>query len=214
MLKKILIALAVVVVALAAFVATRPAEFSLQRTTTIAAPPATVFALVNDYKARKAWYPWEALDPNQTRTYSEPSAGKGAWYEWKGNADVGSGRQEMVESVEPSRIKERLMFKEPFEANNDVTFTFTEDGEGTKVAWIMSGHNNFMAKAMGLFVDMDAMVGPDFERGLTSLQKEAEKAWDEKQKAAAAEQDAKDAAMMADDVAVEAANAAEEGNDE
>lgn len=199
MLKKILGVFAVVVVALVAFIATRPAAFAISRSAVVAAPPAVVFAQVNDYKARKAWYPWEAMDPNQTRTYSEPSAGVGAWYEWKGNDQVGSGRQEMLESVEGTRIVENLQFKDPMPADNTVRFEFTPEGQGTRVVWTMSGENGFMGKAFSLVMDMDKMVGPDFERGLASLGKVSEEAWSLKQRdaAAAAEKAAEEAAAAA-----------------
>ena len=68
-----------------------------------------------------------------------------------------------------------LDFLKPFEATSDTVFTTAPDGPGTRVTWTMSGQNNFMGKAMSLFMDMDKMIGKDFEKGLASLKEVVEK---------------------------------------
>jgi hypothetical protein len=169
MLKKILIGVIALIVLLVIVIATRPADFKIERSATVAAPPAVVFAQVNDFHAWPAWSPWEKLDPGMKRTHSGAPSGVGALYAWEGNDDVGEGRMTIEKSVEPSIVGIKLEFIKPFAATNATTFTFTPDGPGTKVTWAMEGKNNFAAKAASLFMDMDQLVGGDFERGLAAM---------------------------------------------
>ena len=176
MLRKIGIVLVVCLLVIVALAATRPDSFAIQRTTTINAPPETVYSLINDYRKWSAWSPWEKLDPNMTRTFSGADSGVGAVYEWSGNSDVGSGRMEIVEANAPSRIAMRLDFLSPMEAHNTTSFDLAPTGNATNVTWSLNGPQNFMLKLMSVFVNMERMVAPDFERGLANLKAEAEKA--------------------------------------
>ncbi|HMJ14794.1 MAG TPA: SRPBCC family protein [Polyangiaceae bacterium] len=169
MLRKILIGLVALLVVLVIVVATRPDTFHIERSITIAAPPAAAFAQVNDFHAWSAWSPWEKMDPNMKRTFAGSASGEGAQYAWVGNDEVGEGRMTIEKSQAPSLISIRLEFIKPFAATNTATFTFAPVAEDTKLTWGMDGKNDFMAKAAHLFMDIDAMVGKDFERGLTAL---------------------------------------------
>jgi len=175
-LRKLLIAVAVALAVIVAVVATRPAHFSITRSATIAAPDSILFAQVNDFHRWEAWSPWEKLDPAMQKTYGGAGAGTGATYAWVGNKDVGEGRMSITESSPSSRILIKLEFLKPFAATNDTEFRFEPAAGGTTVTWTMSGENNFMAKAAGLFMDMDAMIGADFEKGLAQLKAVAEAA--------------------------------------
>jgi len=183
MLKKVLIGLAVVVVAFLGFVLMQPSTFKVERTATIHAPRAVVFDLVNTMQKRAAWYPWDRLDPTMQRTYDGPASGKGAHYAWKGNDKVGTGEQTILESVENEKIVDSLHFIEPFEDTNTAYFTFADDGANTKVTWGLEGGGGFSTKLMNAFMDMDAALGKDFEDGLKNLDEVAKKAVEE-QKAA------------------------------
>lgn len=174
MLKKIAIALAAVVVVLAGVIVSRPDTFRLERSAVIAAPPAVVFPMVDDFHNWAAWSPWEKLDPGMKRTFSGPAAGTGAQYAWAGNDQVGEGRMTIVESQPESRIGIKLEFLKPWAATNDTLFVFSPDATGTRVSWTMEGRNNFMAKAFSLFASMESMVGPDFEKGLAAMKSAAE----------------------------------------
>ncbi|MBA2689237.1 MAG: SRPBCC family protein [Burkholderiales bacterium] len=199
MLKKVAIGLAVVIVVLLGVIATRPDTFRLERSTQIAAPAEVVFANVNAFNRWAAWSPWEKLDLNMKKEYSGPASGAGAMYAWNGNDDVGSGKMTIVDSKPSERIDIKLEFLTPFEATNDTLFTFAPEETGTKVTWVMEGKNNFMAKAMHMVMDMDAMVGADFEKGLASM-----KALSEYQ----AQELAKNAAIAANFAAAQAATIA------
>lgn len=165
----ILIGIAVIVIVLVVVVAMQPAEFRLTRTTTISADPAAVFAQVNDFHKWLEWSPWEKIDPQLRRTYEGAPSGTGASYTWVGNKQVGEGRMTLMESRPSELIRIKLEFLKPFVCTNDVEFTFKLEGTQTTVTWSMSGTNNFMAKAFGLVMNMEKMVGGDFERGLAQM---------------------------------------------
>jgi len=173
--KKIAIGVAVALVAFVAFVATRPDAFRIERKATLKAPPEKVFALVEDFHRWDAWSPWEKLDPAMKKTHSGLPKGVGAIYAWEGNGDVGKGRMTLNEAVAGRKIVIQLEFLEPFAATNVTTFTFAPGADGTSVTWAMEGDNTFISKLFGVFMDMDAMIGKDFEAGLANLKGLAEK---------------------------------------
>jgi hypothetical protein len=175
MLVKILIGVAVLLVILVIVVATRPAAFRIERSIRISAPPASAFALVNDFHRWGAWSPWEKMDPNLERVYEGANSGKGSIYSWKGNNKVGEGRMTIEQTQENSKIVIKLEFFRPFKATNTATFTFTPEGDGTKVNWAMDGCNGFVAKGFHMVMDMDKLVGADFERGLAAMKDQAER---------------------------------------
>jgi uncharacterized protein YndB with AHSA1/START domain len=175
MLKKILVVLAVLVAGVLAVAATRPDSFEVRRSAVIQAPADKLFPMIDDLHAWAAWSPYEKLDPQMKKTFEGPPAGKDAAYGWQGNSKAGAGRIRIVESVPSSRIGLELTMLEPWEARNDVSFTFQPKGAGTEVTWAMRGKANLMVRVMGLFVDMDQMVGKDFAEGLANLKALAEK---------------------------------------
>ena len=152
-----------------AVVARRPADFCITRSARISALPAGVFPQVNDLHQFQAWSPWAKLDPNAKIIYSGPTAGVGASFSWAGNKQLGEGRMSVTESRPDSLVRCRLEFIKPFAATNTAEFTFKLEGGQTVVTWSMTGKNNFMCKAVGLFMNMDNMVGGPFEKGLASL---------------------------------------------
>ena len=154
---------------LAIVIASRPAKFHIERSQQIAAAPSDVFAQVSDFHAWRGWSPYEKLDPTMTRTFTGATAGTGAVYAWAGNGKVGEGRM-TIEKAEPaSKLSIRLEFIKPFQAVNTAAFSFVPSGAGTTVTWAMDGENNFVGKAVALFVGMDKLVGTDFERALGAL---------------------------------------------
>ena len=168
-----LLALALAVILVLA--ATKPDTFRVQRATTIEAPPENIFPLIADFHAWRGWSPWEGRDPDLQRTYSGAPSGKGAVYAWAGNKNVGSGRMEILDAREPAKVVIQLDFLKPFEAHNIAEFTVAPQGDQTSVTWLMHGPSPFMARIMHVFMNMDAMVGKDFEAGLANLKRIAEK---------------------------------------
>jgi hypothetical protein len=169
MLIKILIALAVLLVVFVIIVAMRPDDFRVSRSATIPAPATAVFEQVNDLHKFQDWSPWAKIDPNCKVTYDGPPAGVGTSFAWAGNKEVGEGRMTVIETRPGELVRFKLEFLKPFEATNTADFNFKPTGNQTEVTWSMSGKNNFMFKAVGLFMGCDKMVGPDFEKGLANL---------------------------------------------
>ena len=174
MIKKILIVLLVIIGGILAYAATKPDTMHVERSTVINAPPSKIFALISDFREWSRWSPWENLDPNMTKTLSGAPSGKGAVYEWKGNSDVGSGRMEILEATEPSMVSIQLDFIEPFEGHNVTAFRLVPSGGATNVVWTMDGPSPFMMKVMSVFMNMDTMIGTDFEKGLVAMKRAAE----------------------------------------
>ena len=169
MLNIILITLAVIVIVLLVIVALQPSNFRVARSTTISGPAPAVFAQVNDFHKWEAWNPWGKIDPAMKQAYEGAPAGVGAIYIWVGNKEVGEGRMTITESHPSDLIRIRLEFFKPFAATNTAEFTFKPAGNQTAVTWSMTGEKNFMAKTIHLFMNMDKMIGGQFETGLAAM---------------------------------------------
>ncbi len=149
-------------------------EFVVERRRTIAAPPETVYALIEDFHRWIDWSPWEGIDPNLDRAYTGTESGVGAIYEWGGNRKAGAGEMRITAADPPREIVIALTFHRPFKSSSTVRFTLTPTDAGTDVVWSMIGRKTLMTRVMGVFMNMDKMVGPDFEKGLAQLSAEAE----------------------------------------
>jgi polyketide cyclase/dehydrase/lipid transport protein len=176
MIKKILIGLVLVIILLVVVVALQSSHYRVERSATMNAPASVVFAQVNDFHKWSAWSPWEKIDPAMKRTFDGAPAGTGAGYAWVGNSEVGEGRMTITESHPSDLIKIKLEFLKPFAATSETVFTFKPEGNQTKVTWTMDGDKNFMAKAIHMFMNIDKMVGGDFEKGLAQMKTVAESA--------------------------------------
>jgi len=207
--KKILLGLfglgAVAALGVVAAASTQPDEMHIERTKVVSASAEDVWPYLVDLKRSTEWSPWEELDPDQVSEFSDPSSGVGAWYTWKGDENVGSGRMS-IKAVEDGRlVVEDLEFIEPMANLAEVRLAMAPEGDGTKVSWSIRSPNSFLAKVACLFVDMDAMIGADFEKGLDRLAELAEDDARAREEALAeAAQAALDAATAGDDA--EAAN--------
>ena len=169
----IVLVLLVAIGAVLVFAASKPGTFRLQREASINAPPERIFGLINDFCHWNAWSPWDRMDPALKRTYGGGASGPGAVYEWEGNSKVGKG-MEITDAAPPSRVVIKLDFLKPFKAHNLVEFTLAREGDATRVTWSMHGPVPYPAKIMHVFLDMDRIVGKDFEAGLANLKAAAE----------------------------------------
>lgn len=174
MLIKILIGVAILIAVVLIFAATRPNTFSVERSASIKAAPEKIFPLINDFHQWDAWTPYNK-DREMKKTYSGAASGVGAISAWDGNREVGQGSIQITESVPPTKIVMDLQMFKPFNCRNRVEFTLTPTVDSTTVRWAMTGTSNFVSKLMGLFINMDKMVGNDFETGLAGLKRLAEK---------------------------------------
>jgi uncharacterized protein YndB with AHSA1/START domain len=170
----ILLGLAVVAAGIVGYASTKPDTFTISRSISIAAPPEAIFPLINDLRKMSEWSPFEKKDPDMKRSYSGPESGKGQRYDWDGNHEIGKGWLVITDSSAPSRVDMALNMERPISARNEVTFTLVPEGGTTKVTWAMQGAVPLVAKVVHLSLDVDRMVGGDFEAGLASLKAKAE----------------------------------------
>ncbi|HVJ73224.1 MAG TPA: SRPBCC family protein [Casimicrobiaceae bacterium] len=175
MIRMLAVVAAIALAAILALAAFEPDEFRVQRSTTINAPAAKVFPLIDDFRRWTAWSPFEKMDPTMRRTYGATTAGKGATYAWEGDGKAGAGRMEIAESTAPSRVGIVLDFEKPIANRARTTFTLSPHGDATLVTWTMESPNRYLVKVMHLFFDAEQIVGDDFARGLADLKAAAEK---------------------------------------
>ena len=174
----IVIIAVILVIAIAAVLilaATKPDALRVQRSTSVNAPPERIFSLISDFHQWRAWSPYEQKDPAMKRTYGGAERGKGAVYAWDGDRNVGSGRMEILETSAPQKSVIKLDFFTPFEGHNTAEFTMLPQGDGTHVTWLMHGPANFMSRLIQVFMNLDNMIGKDFEAGLANLKTLTEK---------------------------------------
>jgi carbon monoxide dehydrogenase subunit G len=174
MLMTIAIVFAVLFIGLLLYATTRPSYLEIQRSKSIKAPPEKIVAFINDFHRWTAWSPYEGRDPAMKRAYSGAASGKGAVFEWDGNNNVGKGRMEITDIALPSRVTIKLDFDRPFKGHNIAEFTLAPTGDATTVTWAMRGASAFPMKVMGIFVNMNKMLGKDFEAGLANLKTASE----------------------------------------
>ncbi len=177
--KKILLGvlgvIALGVLGVAGAAASKPDLITMSRSITVAATPADLMPYATDFQKFVQWSPWSGLDPNQKVEFSDPSSGLNAWYSWKGNEDVGSGKMTLT-AMSDTEIRHHLQFITPFESEADATLHFEPAGDQVKVTWGYEQQADFPAKLMAVFIDMDEMLGPDYEKGLANLKGMAETA--------------------------------------
>jgi Polyketide cyclase / dehydrase and lipid transport len=176
MLKKILIGLVAIIAVFAVVVALQPSQFRVARTAIVSAAAPDVFKHVNDFRSWEAWSPWAKLDPGAKATFEGPAAGQGAVFAWSGNDKIGEGRMTLTESRPAELVKIEVDFVKPFAGTSTSQFDFKPEGNQTAITWSMYGHQNFIAKAMCMFVSMDKMLGGDMEKGLAQMKSVAEAA--------------------------------------
>jgi len=171
----IAIVLAAGIAAVIVFALTKPDTFRVERSLAVKAPADAIYPVVADFHRWTGWSPYEGRDPGMKRTFGGAAQGKGAAYAWDGNNNVGAGQMEILEANTPSKLCIKLDFERPFEGHNTAEFTFVPQGDATLVTWAMYGPAPFLSKIMQVFINMDSMIGKDFEAGLASLKKLTEK---------------------------------------
>lgn len=171
MVRKVLLVLVLLIGAFIGFAALQPKTYSVTRTATVDAPPSVVYDQLVDFRAWRAWSPWDERDPDMERTHGGPPSGVGATYSWSGDETVGRGNMAITEAEPGREVVIALRFEEPFPSENQTRFSLEKKPEGrTKVTWTMTGDKGgLVGQALGIFVDFDQMIGADFEEGLAKL---------------------------------------------
>ena len=162
--------------ALVGAVALQPDHFHMERSTTVNAKPADVYAIVSDLSRYPEWNPWQDKDPAMKTEVSQPPTGVGAWYAWEGNSEAGKGRMEITAVESNASVTESLHFLAPMASEAVVVMKMTPEGEKTRVSWGFDSEQTLPSKAFGLIMDVEALIGPDFEKGLGRIQAIAEPA--------------------------------------
>src|SRR5262245_37309490 len=171
--KTIMLVLAAIAAMLIGVIAMQPSTFAIERATEIAAPREIVFAHLDSPREMDVWSPWTKMDPKQKLTYEGPDSGVGASESWEG-PQIDSGRLTITGIHPNEEVEMRLEFLAPMKATNRALFTLDPTSDGTRITWRMEGRNSFVGKAASLVMDMDEMVGGQFERGLADLKTLAE----------------------------------------
>jgi uncharacterized protein YndB with AHSA1/START domain len=172
-LKRIVLALVLIVVAFVGIGFILPSAFRVERSVTIAAPADKVYRLISAPAQWKSWTVWNQRDPAMQITYGGPAEGAGAKWSWQSKTE-GNGEMEFT-AVEPDRsLTYRLSFPE-FGMQSTGQLVITPQDGGVRVSWSNQGDmgSNPMNRWFGLF--MDSLVGPDFQAGLANLKQLAEK---------------------------------------
>lgn len=165
-LKGLVIVLLVLFAGYCIWMATLPSSYNVERTATIDAPPAQVYAVVNNFETWENWDPWSTMDSTNVITMGESSEGMGASYSWKGDV-TGQGTQEITSVTENESISTHIVFVGMGESDSKWIFESAEGGEKTNVTWTLSGDVGFFGRIQTVF--MDGAVGPQYEQGLENL---------------------------------------------
>ncbi len=165
--------LAVSIAAVALIAAAKPDTFRVERTAVVKAPPQRVHALINDMRQFNTWNPYNHKDPAMRARYEGPASGPGAAYHFEGNKDVGKGSLRITDAA-PQKVTMQLHMIEPFEGRNTVEFILSPDADATQVTWAMHGPAPYISRLVGTVLNMDRMIGKDFETGLAGLKARAE----------------------------------------
>jgi hypothetical protein len=178
MLIKILIGIVGVLILVLAAAATRPAAYRVERKLEVATSPDFVFYEINDLRRFAGILvlfgtPLDKSDPDLQKTVTGPEYGVGQSYAWKGK-EAGKGKMTIEESVPAERVGIRLVFEEPMASTSLCALTIAGTPTGSVVTWTMTGEHNFLGKVLGMFMNMDKMLGADLEKGLALLKTAAE----------------------------------------
>ena len=177
MIKKILYAVITLIALVCIYAAVAPSEYYVERQQAIAATPEKIFPLVNNSKKMNEWMPWAEADPKMVMTYSGPEEGVDAVSSWNSEGQMGVGSAKIIESIPNEKVVSLLEYKKPFEGIQTAEVSITSSAEGQSlVKWSVKGNNNFVGRVLCLFMNMDKMVGSQFEKGLLKLKELSETA--------------------------------------
>ena len=153
-----------------AFVATRDENYRVERSVSVQAPPEDIFSVLADFRLFEHWSPWERHDPTMHKEFDGQAGEVGTSYSWSGNNKVGQGKMTIVEVQPNEGLDLRLEFFKPWASICSVRWAVTREGDLTIVTWTMKGKNQtFAKKFFGLLLNMQKMLGRDFDAGLARL---------------------------------------------
>jgi hypothetical protein len=150
-------------------------DYQVERETIIEKPKDEVFAYLKSLKNQNEWSVWSQMDPNMKNEYIGIDGTVGFISKWKGNNKVGEGEQEIKKITAGERIDNELRFMKPWKSSSEAYFITEAISESsTKVKWGLKGNMPYPMNAMSIIMNMDKMLGKDFQQGLENLKKKLE----------------------------------------
>lgn len=146
-------------------------KFDIQKSISIDAPISKVRALVEDFNLWSSWSPWNVLEPDCAVSVKGQRLELGHSMSWDGEI-IGAGTNTFV-SADTNTLNYDLVFLKPWKSKAKIAFEFEEQGENTKVTWLMNSSMPFFMFFM--IKMMKNMIGMDYDRGLRMLKEIAEK---------------------------------------
>lgn len=169
MVRRVLIALFVVLALFLTYIALQPPDYTIVREMKINATPEVIFPFINNSKNADEWMPWKDSDPSVKMTYSGPEEGVGSKSDWDSTGSMGTGSALVTESILNERVKTQLTYTKPVEMSQIAEISLAPEKGGTVVRWSVVGKNNFIGRLFCFFIDMDKFIGGEFEKGLSKL---------------------------------------------
>lgn len=147
-----------------------PSKVSISRTIAVKSQKETVLKKIGDFRCfHDEWSPWTRIEPEMEVDYKGTPGEMGHYYFWKGTKDsVGTGSME-IDSVLNNGYRHALVFSSPQESKAITWFLVNEKDSLLEIEWKMEMQIPFPGRAFMLFMNMDKMIGPDFESGLNNL---------------------------------------------
>lgn len=167
--KKIVPAIGVVIIGLVTLAALKSPNYRIEREISIKAPAEAIFPIINSVSKTNEWMPWKESDPQMTLSYSGPDSGVGATTSWDSPGQMGHGKAEVIESVVNSKVVTKITYAKPMQMEQMSEFSLVQTGDSTTMRWSTWGQNGFVGRFFCLFMNMDKMVGGEFEKGLKKL---------------------------------------------
>jgi uncharacterized protein YndB with AHSA1/START domain len=153
----------------------RPANYHVERSATVPAPPDAVYAVLSDFHRFGEWSPWEKLDPGMQKTFEGQNGAVGSSYSWSGNDRVGAGSMTVTEAQPGKKLAAKMQMNRPYISTSQTYWTLEGQGNQTKVTWAMDGESRtLIAKTFTMLMNMDKMIGSNYETGLDQLKSVAE----------------------------------------
>lgn len=174
MVTKIVSVLSIIIMSVCLYAFLQPSNFKISRSIIIASTPEIIFPYINNSAKANDWMPWKESDPNVQMVYTGPEEGLGSMSSWESTGKMGTGKAVVVESALNRSVKTQLTYTKPMVMSQLAEVSLEPEAEGTRVTWSVTGENSFMGRLMCLFLNMDKLVGDEFEKGLQNLKKTLE----------------------------------------
>ncbi len=146
-----------------------PKKIHVERSIVVNALPEIIKPKLADFKFfQEQWSPWAEKDPNMKTNFEGETGRPGSKYSWQGNKEVGSGSMELI-AINGDSILQKIVFTAPHSSGGDVYLLTTPNGNATTVSWGVRFDVNFMTRGFMLFMNMNKLIGDDYDKGLEKL---------------------------------------------